>query len=1062
MAYPFNNILNLFRDPPASHRTAPLWVWNDAMTRDIIREQLTELKSHGFGGAFIHPRPGLVTEYLSTDWFEQWGHALTIAKTLGLKLYIYDENSYPSGFGGGHVSARLPDCRCGGAAYRIIPREQCAELKPAALPWLVSDDTLKVYVCRTVDGKIKLLEDITMVPSSQWQGFRSDIMVVSYQEGQSTPWLAGFSYVDILRPEVTRCFLDTIYEAYHEHFGEDFGTVIPAVFTDEPSITGSRIYTMHAGGDLPFSHWLAYEFQNRHGYSLFDHLPAILTDVVCDFFQHSPAKVRYDYYCTLRELWTKNFIQPVAQWCREHNVALTGHFMEHLWPHAAGGCVSPSVMENYEYQQWPGIDLLLCQVLREKPSDLLLVTLLEVKSIANQLGKERVLCESFGAGGWDATLMDYKRMADWLMVYGVNFICEHLTFCTITGARKMDHPQSFDWRQPWWDEYTLLNDYLARICLMLCQGRTTQRILVIHPTTTGYLVARENERGNLMRNDPPTQPDMRSYLDLLQHLTDRQWDFDLGDEGVITRHGTVKGPQLGIGQQTYDLVVMSGDMKNITSPVLSLLQHFLDQGGRIISLGKPGGWVDGEENIPAFNALIHHRNFSIVAHFADIHEIMKQSLAPRFTCSQPFPRGVAHMRREMADGSLLYFIVNHSMTAFTTDWGFNGKSVRKLDAWTGTVETVHSVTTDGGRIEIPISLNRNDALLLLVDQNDGNAPSAAREDHQVVQAIALHPVSIEPDDDNMLPMDYCDLHLDGKKYDQISTLNACALVFKSRGFSQNPWDSSVQYRDSILRRNNYPSGSGFSVTYHFRTQAPFQTDRCRAVVEKANLYDIAVNGHPITPLKGDVCLDHHNGVLDLLAFLRSGDNTLTLTADCFSVFMEVAPAYLCGNFRVTDLDGQWGLTTDRAPLALGSWKGQGYPFYAGAFLYGYRYTLPAGLSADGTAGVDMCFQIPAPEFSGTVCSLTSDGETRGLFLSASGITLPAESLPLQDGELTFRVCGSLKNLLGPHHDPERPRAMAWPHMWRAAPPQKQPQAGDYDLIDYGLLRDPEMIALRRK
>ena len=1060
MAYSFNRILGQFKDPPASHRTAPLWVWNDALTHDIIREQLTELKSHGFGGAFIHPRPGLVTEYLSTDWFAQWAYALTLAKELGLKLYIYDENSYPSGFGGGHVSSRLPDCRCGGAAYRIITSEQCANLKPEALPWLVSDDTLKAYTCRTDDGITTLLADISMVPGSQWERYQTDIMVVSYQKGQSTPWLAGFSYVDILRPEVTRCFLDTIYEAYHERFGDDFGTVIPAIFTDEPSIAGSRIYAMHAGGDLPFSHWLAYEFQNRHGYSLLDHLPAILTDVRGDFFLHSPAKVRYDYYCTLRELWTKNFIQPVAQWCREHNIALTGHFMEHLWPHAAGGCVSPSVMENYEYQQWPGIDLLLCQVLREKPSDLLLVSLLEVKSIANQLGKERVLCEAFGAGGWDSTLMDYKRMADWLMVHGVNFICEHLTFCTITGARKMDHPQSFDWRQPWWDEYTLLNDYLARVCWMLSQGSTRQRILVIHPTTTGYLVARENERGNLMRNDPPTHPDMRSYLDLLQHLTDLQWDFDLGDEGVITRHGTVKGPHLSVGRQTYDLVIMSGDMKNITSPVLSLLQDYLNRGGRIVCHGEPGNYLDGEENPAALDSLIAHRNVSVVEHFTDIQEFIESSLDSRITCSRPFPRGVAHMRREMADGSLLYFIVNHSMAPFTADWAFNGKGVRRMDAWTGAVNTVHGRTKEDGRIEIPISLNRNDALLLLVDQDDlRDAVPSAREENHTAQTVDLHPVSIEPEDDNMLPLDYCDLHIDGKWYNQISALSACALAFKSRGFLQNPWDSSVQYRDSLLRRDNYPPGSGFTVNYHFRTEVSFQTDRCRAVVEKAHLYDIAINGHPITPLKDDTCLDHHNGVLDLLPFLRSGDNTLTLTTDRFSIFMEVAPAFLRGNFRVTDQDGRWVITAGRAPFTLGPWDRQGYPFYAGAFLYRYRYTLPAGRSADGAAG---CLQVPTPEFSGTACSLRLGEITKGLFLSASGITIPEESMPQQDGELTFRVCGSLKNLLGPHHDPRRPRAMAWPHMWRATPPLNQPQAGDYDLIAYGLLRDPEMIALRRK
>jgi len=78
------DIRRYFKDPPASHRTAPLWVWNDLMNKEQIAFQLKELKNHGFGGAFVHPRPGLITEYLSDEWFDMWGFALkTASKTAG-------------------------------------------------------------------------------------------------------------------------------------------------------------------------------------------------------------------------------------------------------------------------------------------------------------------------------------------------------------------------------------------------------------------------------------------------------------------------------------------------------------------------------------------------------------------------------------------------------------------------------------------------------------------------------------------------------------------------------------------------------------------------------------------------------------------------------------------------------------------------------------------------------------------------------------------------------------------------------------------------------------------
>ena len=73
-----------FLAPPSAYRPAPLWVWNDEMTEDQIDFQLTELHTHGFGGAFVHPRPGLVTEYMSDRWFVLWGHALETAKALDM------------------------------------------------------------------------------------------------------------------------------------------------------------------------------------------------------------------------------------------------------------------------------------------------------------------------------------------------------------------------------------------------------------------------------------------------------------------------------------------------------------------------------------------------------------------------------------------------------------------------------------------------------------------------------------------------------------------------------------------------------------------------------------------------------------------------------------------------------------------------------------------------------------------------------------------------------------------------------------------------------------------
>ena len=114
----YASILQAFADPPAAYRSAPLWVWNDKMTREEIKRQLEDFKARGIGGAFIHPRPGLITPYLTDEWFSLCAYAVEVGKGLGLKIWIYDENSYPSGFAGGHVPAAIPDAARSGLRMR--------------------------------------------------------------------------------------------------------------------------------------------------------------------------------------------------------------------------------------------------------------------------------------------------------------------------------------------------------------------------------------------------------------------------------------------------------------------------------------------------------------------------------------------------------------------------------------------------------------------------------------------------------------------------------------------------------------------------------------------------------------------------------------------------------------------------------------------------------------------------------------------------------------------------------------------------------------------------------
>ncbi len=1042
----FEQLKGWFKDPPAINRTAPLWVWNDLIAEEQIDFQLLELKNHGFGGAFVHPRPGLVTEYLSEEWFQKWGYALQTAKSLGMKLYIYDENSYPSGFAGGHVPSQLPDCLSTSATYKIKSLSDLKREGASDKDWTVDVKFLKAYACHVEEESQEvtgLTHDLTYVPMEQWSEFGSRFMILEFQEPQTMAWLGDFANVDVLRPEVTKAFLDSTYEAYYKRFGQDFGKDLPAIFTDEPAITGSRIYNMGKKDNIPFSYWLAAQFQERFGYSLLEHLPAIFKNIQCRWFVKKPEKVRYDYFSLIRELWTRNAIEPISRWCHEHGIAWTGHYLENFWPLATSMAVSPAMMANYEYHQWPAIDMLLSNILRNAPTDLLLVTILEINSVANQLGKERTLCETYGAGGWDSTLEDYKRIGDWLLVHGINFINQHLTYGTVAGARKRDHPQSFDWREPWWDDYTELNEYVARASTILTQGKAARRILVLHPTTTGYMVAPEEEDADLMWGKPPVSPDMQSYLQLLQYLTDQQWDFDLGDEYILERHASVREGRMAVANQTYDVILVSGDMKNLRSSTVKLMDKYFSAGGTAVSLGIPGPYIDGELAEEKYVELLNNSGWKTAKDLPEVNDLLKRHITPHIRSSVPFPTGLAHMRRELESGKTVYFFVNHSLGEFNSMLELKGGHAEKWNLWTGAQEAVkYSGAQDS--IEIPVSLKRNESLLLLVDQWELPHAEISGEMESLEEQFAelkFSDFSVSREDMNVLTMDYCDLEVDGKTYRDINTIEAGKLLFQLRGFKSNPWDNAVQFKRRLLDRNHFGANSGFSVSYNFKAGEDLGEGPLQLIVERAEFYSLKVNGQPVQWSEGIHWLDHHNGVADIRSYVKKGRNTITITAGDFNIFLEVEAAYLRGDFSVDTVKGEWTLGAARVPT-LGTWIGQGHPFYPGAFLYTYQLDI-SGSTGRVTAEL--------PQYEATACTLHVNGK-RVRLLDIDGRKEVELTSYLQQGinQVTFRLCGSLKNLLGPHHDPDLPRRTAWPQMWRKAPKFGQPAAESYDLIGYGL------------
>ncbi len=994
------HVKKIFKQPPREYSTGPLWVWNDLLTDEQIRSTLRDLAVQKVQQVWVHPRPGLMTPYLSKRWFHLWKVALDEARRLDMNVWIYDENSYPSGFAGGWVPELMPESR--GRGLKLAE----SKLPPAWDTNLLAVFLLKDGVAENVTAKVKTGE-------SAGEG---RYLTASALRAGNSPWNADRCYVDLLYPGVTEKFLEVTLEAYRKHFGNEFGKRIPGSFTDEPELTPA--------GGLPWTEDLPAQFQKRWGYELIDNLPSLKVEV------GDWKRVRHNYYQTLLDLFIERWGKPYFDYCAKNNLEFTGHYWEHDWPRCNG---VPDNMAMAAWQQRPGIDILMNRYEENTHAQFGNVrSCREISSLANQFGR-RTLVEVYGAGGWDLRFEDMKRIGDWLEVLGVNTLNQHLDYVTLRGARKRDHPQSFSYHEPWWDAYHVSAEYLARLSAALTQGEQINRILVLEPTTTAWMY---------QGNEAKLKEIGDSFFQLLLALEAAQIEYDLGCEDVIARHGSVIGHQFRVGQRDYDVVVLPPHTENLDSRVADLGEQFLGAGGKVVCFGEAPSRLNGLEssrvaagvNEPGWVTAKVENAVAVLGQWNRSDEFQIRRAAD--------DRGILfHMRRQIADGQLL-FLVNTSIESPSAgEISSTLHGIEQLDPYMGKVKPYPFGQSPSG-VTASFKLPPSGSLLLVLSDKPGKpTPSAPSE--TVVVLPAIGPTLVRRLEPNVLTLDYVDITAGGETKTNWYFYPAGQLAFQKNGLPRNPWDSAVQFKDELITKKFAPD-SGFTASYKF-TVASAVPKNLVIVIERPDLYTITCNGQRVRVKRGDWWLDKAFGKIPLAAVAHAGENIVTIKASPFTIYHELEPAYLLGDFTLQPVESGFVLAAD-LPLALGKWNEQGQPFYSAGVAYQQRYDLG---KADGK------YVVALPRWLGSVAKVTVNGKLAGYIDAPPWECDVTQRLQRGENNIEVTVIGTLKNTLGPHHGNPALGA-AWPSAFQVGPNPGPPPGANYSTVGYGLFAPFEL------
>ena len=1012
----------LFLSPSSLYRGKPFWAWNGPLEAEELRRQIRVFKGMGLGGGFMHSRVGLATPYLSEEWFDLIRACADEARKNDMEAWLYDEDRWPSGAAGGLVT-KDPEYR---QRYLRMTIADPDAFEPTG-------EELGLFLAASVNGNTA--SGIREIDSSGLGEVKNGEKVLAFQRVLSdpSPWYNDQTYLDTLSEAAVAKFVEVTHEAYAGAVGEDFGPVMPGIFTDEPNHGHLRLG--ETGGDAPWTDTLPQVFRDRYGYDLMSHLPEIFLKIDDEDF----SRVRRDYHDCLAYMFSYNFGKQIFDWCEKYGMLSTGHVLEEPTLRSQTAVVA-SAMRFYEFMQAPGIDILSGQTLtREGGRPPELSTAKQCSSALDQFGFKWMLSELYGCTGWHFNFAEHKAVGDWQAALGVNLRCQHLSWYTMLGEAKRDYPASISFQSAWWRDYPVVEDYFARVNLMMTQGKAVRDVAVIHPIESAWGVY----YGGVQ--EPLNQLD-RQFMGVQDILLEEHFDFDYVDEDILSRHGAVAGDTLRVAKAKYRAVVVP-PMFTMRESTRKFLTDFLDAGGSLIFIEPVSGRVDAEASdevkelaTKAVQAPLDRG--AIVEALSGVSGIQRASITTED--SKEFNPSLYMLRHDADTGRYFVFICHRlqdeSSGKLTVKMPGSGQA-QEWDAQTGEIFLADAETTDDG-VVIQTDLPGYGSRTFVVDPTPDPDLKPRSEYAEVRrEKIERDKWPIMRDEPNAFPLDVADYSIDGGDWRgpmEILKLDRAVrdvAGLRPRGGQMvQPWAQTTPPEAKTVP---------LSLRYHFNVET-LPDSPCHLVMEEPEKYQITLNGKQLQVDENEGWWIDNSFMRIRVApwLLKEGENELVLKTD-YSPTHGLEALYLTGEFGFR-WNGTRGVVTELPKkLALGNWVDQGFACYSSAITY---VTDIEPLLSDGQRAF-----LELPAWEGVLVKVRLNGQ------SAEAIAWPPYEMDITDAlksgsnHLEIEVMSSRRNLLGPLHLTEKYPPWTGSGQFYSTGDQ---WTDEYVSLPYGLMESP--------
>lgn len=576
----------------------------------MIPEQLARIRGSGCRAVCVESRPH--PEFVGPGWWHDMDLILDTCKRLGMRVWIFDDKHYPTGYASGEVE-RHPELRPWMLVERhldvIGPMPGAAILVPA--PIREDEETLLgAYAFRrrrdrdegdfdTDLGQYLEGEPVQLVPDAAGKVLTWDIppgcwrIFFLYQSRRGGP----ATRIDVIDPRSCSALIRAVYEPHYERYQKYFGNVIAGFFSDEPQFGNQLIGPQHRvdpgfyerrigqeGLALPYNAEVLRRMSEEMGTDAAPYLG--------ELWYESPHShiTRLAYMNAVTRLYRECLVQPIAAWCRERGVEYIGHVIEDMNIHARMGAGPGHFFRALDAQDMSGIDIVLHQVMPGL-ADYMTAAICAGGAVSpdffhyslGKLGaslahitphmKGRAMCEVFGAFGWGEGATFMRWLIDFLLVRGINHFIPH---AFSPDYPDPDCPPHFGahGRDPQFDGFSAIMRYTNQAAHLLTGGRHVASAAILYHAEAEWMSA----YGKAMLMQKPARA-----------LYDRHVDFDIVPADTLLTAARVRDGRLEIAGESFGALVIPA-AEYLPAPLLAQLAEFQQAGLAVLFAdGVPHG-----------------------------------------------------------------------------------------------------------------------------------------------------------------------------------------------------------------------------------------------------------------------------------------------------------------------------------------------------------------------------------------------------------------------------------------------------------------------------------------